>query len=127
MQDQGKPAGRVQTTQVGEGPEWALPEPSEPHSPPGRGTARSEVSSQVTEEQGGGPPRQESLSPEQRIVEADKRHQKRLAALARDHIVKLREERQRMVYDWLEEYSERASSAKLRGIGLGTLRAEYIH
>ena len=66
---------------------------------------RSEISSQMSEEQGGGPPRQESLSPEQRIVEADKRHQKRLSALARDHIVKLREERQRMAYDWLEKYS----------------------
>ena len=32
-----------------------------------------------------------------------------------------------MAYDWLEEYSMRASSAKLSGIGLGTLRAEYIH
>ena len=32
-----------------------------------------------------------------------------------------------MVYDWLEEYSMRAASAKLSGIGLSMLRAEYIH
>ena len=47
-------------------------------------------------------------------------------ALARDHILKLREERRRMASGWLEEYSMWAASAKLKGIGLGTLRAEYI-
>ena len=52
------------------------------------------------------PLRQESPSPEQRIVEADRRHQKRLATLARDHIVKLREEREQMACGWLGEYAE---------------------
>ena len=47
--------------------------------------------------------------------------------LARDHIVKLREERRKLAQEWLEEYSMHASSARLRGIGLGTLRVEYIH
>ena len=55
------------------------------------------------------------------------RHRRRLAALARDHIMKLREERQRMVYDWLREYSRQASSVKLKGGDLSVLRAEYIH
>ena len=32
-----------------------------------------------------------------------------------------------MAYDWLEEYAMHASSAKQSGIGLSTLRAEYIH
>ena len=41
--------------------------------------------------------------------------------------MKLREERDRLVYDWSEEYAERASSAKQSGAGLGTLRAEYVH
>ena len=41
--------------------------------------------------------------------------------------MKLREERERMAYDWLEEYAMRASSAKQSGTGLSTLRAEYIH
>ena len=31
------------------------------------------------------------------------------------------------MYDWSEEYAERASSAKQSGAGLGTLRAEYVH
>ena len=127
MQDQGEPAGGVPSTQVGEEPEWALPEPSEPSRPPGGGAARREVPSQGDKEQGGSPLRQGSPSPEQRIVEADKRRQKRLAAVARDHIVKLREERQRMAYGWLGEYAEWAFSAKLGGISLGPLRAEYIH
>ena len=48
-------------------------------------------------------------------------------ALARDHIVKLREERWKLAQEWLEEYSMHTSSAKLQGMGLGTLRAEYIH
>ena len=47
--------------------------------------------------------------------------------MARDHIMKLREERERMAYDWLEEYAMRASSAKQSGVSLSTLRAEYIH
>ena len=41
--------------------------------------------------------------------------------------MKLREERERMAYDWLEEYTMHASSAKQSGIGLSTLTAEYIH
>ena len=54
------------------------------------------------------------------------RCRRRLAALARDHIMKLREERQRMAYGWLEEY-RRASSAKLKGDDLSSLHAEYVH
>ena len=61
------------------------------------------------------------------MLEADKRRKRRLAALARDHIMKLREERDRLAYDWSEEYAEHASSAKQSGAGLGTLRAEYVH
>ena len=105
-QDQGELAGRVQNTQIGEELEWGLPGPSEPHEPPRRSDIRREVPPQGSEEQGGGPSRQGSPLPEQRIVEADKRRQKRLAALARDHIVKLREERERMAYSWLREYAE---------------------
>ena len=60
-------------------------------------------------------------------MEADKRHRGRLATLARDHIMKLREERHRLVQGWLEEYSMQAESAKLHRCDLGTLRAEYIH
>ena len=51
-QDQGKPAGRFQDTKVGEGPEWVLPEPSEPHRPPRGGDALREVPSQRNEEWG---------------------------------------------------------------------------
>ena len=98
-------AGRVQDTQIGEELEWGLPGPSEPHEPPRRSDIRREVPPQGSEEQGGGPSSQGSPLPEQRIVEADKRCQKRLAALARDHIVKLREEREWMAYGWLGEYA----------------------
>ena len=41
--------------------------------------------------------------------------------------MKLREERERMAYDWLEEYAMHASSAKRSGTELGTLRVEYVH
>ena len=41
--------------------------------------------------------------------------------------MKLREEQERMAYDWIEEYATHASSAKQSGTGLNTLRAEYIH
>ena len=50
-----------------------------------------------------------------------------MAALARDHIIKLREERQRFKQEWAEEYSTHASSAKIQGLGLNVLRAEYVH
>ena len=50
-----------------------------------------------------------------------------MAALARDHIVKLREEIHGLVQGWLEEYSMQAASAKLRRHSIGTLRAKYIH
>ena len=55
------------------------------------------------------------------------RCRRRLAALARDHILKLGEERQRMAYDWLREYSRQASSIKLKGGDLSVLCVEYIH
>ena len=41
--------------------------------------------------------------------------------------MKLREERQRLAQEWLEEYSMQAASAKIRKRDLNTLRAEYIH
>ena len=50
-----------------------------------------------------------------------------MAALARDHIVKLWEERHELAQEWLEEYSMKAAAGKLQGHSLGTLRAEYIH
>ena len=60
----------------------------------------------------GSPSEQKYPTPRQQLLEADKRRRRRLAALARDHIMKLREERDRMAYDWAEEYATRASSAK---------------
>ena len=50
-----------------------------------------------------------------------------MAALGRDHIMKLREERHQLAQEWQEEYSMWAASAKLRKRDLNTLRAEYIH
>ena len=105
-------AGRVKDTQIGEELEWGLPGPSEPHEPPRGSDIQREVPPQGSEEQGGGPSREGSPLPEQRIVEADKSRQRRLAALARDHIVKLREEGEQMAYSWLGEYAERAFSVK---------------
>ena len=60
-------------------------------------------------------------------MEADKRRRRKLATLARDHIVKLREERHGLAQGWLEEYSMRAAAEKLKGHSLNALRAEYIH
>ena len=88
---------------------------------------KEEVYLRDTQRQDEGPSEQEYLTPNQQLIEADKKCRRRLAALARDHIMKLREERERMAYDWLEEYTRRASSARQSGISLSTLRAEYIH
>ena len=107
--------------------EWALPQPSDPCRPPKAEIGGEEVISQDNQRQDGSPSEQRYPTPRQQVLEADKRCRKRLAALARDHIMKLREERDRMADDWSEEYAMHASSAKRSGAGLGTLRAEYVH
>ena len=108
-------------------PEWALPKPSDPHRPLRGGTGKEEVPLRDTLGWGEGPTEQEYPIPDQQLIEAHKKRRRRLAALARDHIMRLREERERMAYDWLEEYARCASSARQSGTELNTLRAEYIH
>ena len=126
-QDQGRTTEEAQGDRQGGEPEWALPELSDMHRPPRGGTGKDEASLRDTQRQDEGPSEQEYPIPNQQLTEADKRRRRRLATLARDHIMKLREEQERMAYDWVEEYARRASSAKQSGIGLSTLRAEYIH
>ena len=86
-----------------------------------------EITSRDIWRQDGSLSEQRYPTPRKQLLEADKRRRRRLAALARDHIMKLREERDRMAYDRSEEYAARASTAKQSGAGLGTLRAEYVH
>ena len=126
-QSQGGVTGEARSDHEGREPEWALPRPSDPCRPPKVEIGGEEVTSQSAQRQDGGSIEQRHPTPRQQLLEADKRCKGRLAALARDHIMKLREERDRLAYDWSEEYAERASSAKQSGAGLGTLRAEYVH
>ena len=91
-QDQGETTEEVQSGHQGGEPEWALPRPSDPRRPPRGGTGKDEVSPQDTQRQDEGPSEQEYLTPNQQLIEADKKRRRRLAALARDHIIKLREE-----------------------------------
>ena len=121
VQGQSEPAIEGQGAQGGGELEWALPAPSEPHQPPTKDVASGELPSQEAKDQGGKPPPSEYPLTEQRLVEANKRRKKRLVMLARHHIIKFREERQRMAGEWLEEYTARAASAKLRGMSLGNL------
>ena len=104
-----------------------MPRPSDPCRPPRGGPGKEEVTLPDTQWRDEGPSEQEYPIPDQQLIEADKKRRKKLATLARDHIMKLREERERMAYDWLEEYAMCASSAKQSGTELGTLRAEYVH
>ena len=126
-QGQGGTVGEARGDHEGREPEWALPRPSDPRRPPKVGTGGEEVTSQDIRRQDGSSTEQRYLTPRQQLLEADKRRRRRLAALARDHIMKLSEERDRMGYDWSEEYATCVSSAKQSGTGLGTLRAEYVH
>ena len=126
-QSQGGVVGEARGDCEGREPEWALPRPSDPCRPPKVETGGEEVTSQSTQGQDGGSIEQRHPTPRQQLLEADKRRKRRLATLARDHIMKLREERDRLAYDWSEEYAEHASSAKQSGAGLSTLRAEYVH
>ena len=127
VQGQGETVGEAQGDHEGREPEWALPRPSDPRRPPKVETGGEEITSRDIWGQDGSPSEQRYPTPRQQLLEADKRRRRRLAALARDHIMKLREERDRMAYDWSEEYATRASSAKRSGAELGTLRAEYVH
>ena len=126
-QGQGGTVGEARGDHEGRKFEWALPRPSHPRKPPKVETGGEEVTSQGTQRQDGGPTELRYPTPRQQLLEADKSCRRRLATLARDHIMKLREERDRMAYDWSEEYTTHASSAKQSGAGLGTLRAEYVH
>ena len=51
------------------------------------------------------------------LLEADNETIKKVSCSGRDHIMKLREERDRLAYEWSEEYAKRASSAKQSGAG----------
>ena len=124
---QGEVVGETQGGYEGRGPEWALPQPSDPRSPPKVETGGEGATTRDIQGQDGGANEQKYLTPRQQLLEADKRRKRRLAALARDHIMKLREERDRWAYELSEEYAQRASSAKQSGAGLSTLRAEYVH
>ena len=104
-----------------------MPRPSDLRRPPKVETGGEEATPQGTQRQDGGSTEQRYPTPRQQLLEADKRHRRRFAALARDHIMKLREEWDRVAYDWSEEYATHASSAKQSWVGLGTLRAEYVH
>ena len=127
VQGQGGAVGEARGDHKGREPEWALPRPSDLRRPPKVETGGEEATSRGTQRWDGDSTEQRYPTPRQQLLEADKRCKRRLAALARDHIMKLREERDRLAYDWSEEYAMRASSAKQSGARLGTLRAEYVH
>ena len=98
-QSQGGTTGEAQGDHQGGEPEWALPKPSDPCRPLRRGTGKEEVPLRDTQGWGEYPSEQEYPIPDQQLIEADKKRRRRLAALARDHIIKLREEQERMAYD----------------------------
>ena len=89
-----EPDERPQSVQEEGEPDWTLPRPTEPRTPLKEGTTKSEAPHQVTEEQRKRPPEQKYSTLDQQLIEADMRRRRRLVALARDHIMKLREERQ---------------------------------
>ena len=91
-QSQGGATGEAQGDHRGGEPEWALPKPSDPCRPPRGATGKEEVPLRDTQMLGEGPSEQEYPIPDQQLIEADKKRRRRLAALARDHIMKLREE-----------------------------------
>ena len=124
---QGEAVGETQGGYEGRESEWALPRPSDPQSPPKAETGGEGATIRGTQRQDKGADEQRYPTPRQQLLEADKKHKRRLAALARDHIIKLREERDRLADEWAEEYAQRAASVKQSAAGIGTLRAEYIH
>ena len=84
--------GEARGDHEGGEPVWALPRPSDPHRPPKAETGGKEVTSRDTRKQSESPSKQRYPTPRKQLLEAHKKHRRRLAALARDHIMKLREE-----------------------------------
>ena len=115
-QGQGGTIGEARGDHEGREPEWTLPRPSDPHRPPKEEPGEGEVTPRDIQGQDESPSKQRYPTPGQQLLEADKKRKKRLAALARDQIMKLREERDRMADDWSEEYATCASSAKRSGL-----------
>ena len=76
-----------------------MPRPSDPRRPLREGTEKEEVPLRDTLGRGEGPSGQEHPIPDQQLIEANKKRRRRLATLARDHIMKLSEEREKMAYD----------------------------
>ena len=95
-QGQGGTIGEARGDHEGREPEWALPRPSDPRRPPKAETGGEEVTSRDSRRQDGSSIEQRYPTPRQQLLEPDKRRRRRLAALARDHIMKLREERDKM-------------------------------
>ena len=124
---QGEAVGETQGGYEGRESEWALPRPSDPRSPPKAETGGEGATTRGTQRQDRGADEQRYPTPRQQLLEADKKCKRRLAALARDHIMKLREERDRLADEWAEEYAQRAASVKQSAARISTLRAEYIH
>ena len=90
--DQGGNTEEAQGDDQGGESEWALPEPSDPCRPPRGEMGKEEVSLQDTQGRDEGPSGQEYPTLNRQLIEADMKCRRRLAALARDHIMKLREE-----------------------------------
>ena len=91
-QGQGGTVGEARGAREGRKSEWALPQPSDPHRPPKAETGEGGVAPQGIQRQDESPTEQRYPTPRQQLLEADKRRRKKLAALARDQIMKLREE-----------------------------------
>ena len=89
---QGGTVGEARGDHEGREPEWALPRPADPRRPPKAETGGGEVTSRDIRRHDGSPSEQKYPTPRQQLLEANKRRRRRLAALARDHIMKLREE-----------------------------------
>ena len=70
----------VQGGHQGGEPEWALPRPSDPRRPPTREVGKEEVTPRDTQRWDEGPTGQEYLTPNQQLIEADKKCRRRLAA-----------------------------------------------
>ena len=77
-----------------------MPRPSDPCRPLRGGPGKEEVTLRDTQRRDEGPSGQEYPTPDQQLIEADKKRRRKLATLARDHIMKLREEWERMAHDW---------------------------
>ena len=124
---QGEVVGETQGGYEGRESEWALPRPSDPRSPPKTETGGEGATTRGTKDKAKVLMSKGTLPLGNNYWRLIRNAKRRLAALARDHIMKLREERDRLQMNGQKNMLSVQPQLNKVQLGLARFRAEYIH